>query len=444
MANNQKKKAKRQFKKRQAQKQQRRNERKKRQQPSSNAMRPAIDQSLYDLPLNIAPDVLMDFGDGDIMAVMQAAWDTDELWEEPEFDTLEIQPIEVAGVFMRAADKLGLGPDEGADNDRMGEAFEKTIEQVLTPALKEQLITATTALRTRARAANERHLLKKAAALQFALSTDLLEHALTDIGLLRTLVSQNIDAGFALLGLAVDAEETEEGLSPAEKADELVKQLSSAEQDQSILDKVEENLALQRYMERQVEEMNQRGGDALLGGELQLDLYTPAELTALSKQMIAVWEAASATETPAADAENAVPLTEAADDEAGEDVETVNIFMPEILALVNSFIEEQLTAARVAAIGDTLNGWLADPQHHEHELYNYVATESRMLAEDDGVNSERYFLIMALFGELRPYLLERDDDRDDEDTAAVEAAAAEAPDRTAVAATAAQPNEEAE
>jgi hypothetical protein len=160
-----------------------------------------------------------------------------------------------------------------------------------------------------------------------------------------------------------------------------------------------------------------------LDGELQLNLYPPAELTALSKQMIAVWEAANTTETPAVDDENAdTGAAEAEEEQEEDEKEVINIFTPEILALVNVYLEEHVTAERLAAMRETLGSWLADPEYKAHELYSYVDTQSRMLALEDAVDNERFFLIMALFGELRPYLLDSDDEGNTEGQAANEPA----------------------
>lgn len=422
MARNKKKTAERQRKQRQQKKQKRRDKRHKRHPSPSMNFATSFDPALSSLPLAVSPELLADYGDGNVQAILQTAWETENLLKEPEFDQLTIDPVEVAGTFMQTAETLGVSSDEGFASERMGDVFEQMTEKLLTPELCAEIATAAEAVRARARAEKRQKLLKQAAALQFIMEVEFMAEYRHNIGFIQKLIRDNLDAGFTLLGFMLENEETEE--KQGEPAGALTSTENMAEREARIMEKLAKNQALDRYMTRHVDELNEAGRHALFDGELELPLYTEDELAMAMERVFGDQNNPASDKMP--DESNLVQTT-AEVELAGEEQSTATMntdddfsdaeqnlpdgWMQRLVA----YVEEIITPTRQAEMVTTLEAWLATPENQESPWREYVFHRAKLLAEEE-FDSELDFLVAAFWGELQQYRAGDDADKETAET----------------------------
>ena len=384
--------------KRRQQKQQRRSARQQRR-PDRRGVYDSP-SSAWNLPSTapmISPELLADFGSGDLMAVVEVAADTDKFLEEPEYAEIELEPIMAVGTFISTAEEMGYTPDSIGNSKQMQEVLAEVIPVLITADVREELVQATETLRERLRTANAMADLRKATALQILLQAEELTPALIATGLIRKFVSDALDTGFTVMGISMQAEELDaddEDLSFSELQDRIL----NSPLGQSIQKQVEESPGLLRYMEKQIDEMYDAGNKALFKGELMLNLYSETELT----------EAAALVQA-------LIPEMET-DTEDEEDDKDENTFIEAAIQEIDAYVQRLFTPERLVAAREHLLTLLNSPEYKGSKWASFLQMQYQAFDDENALNTERPFLLMTMWGELHPFLVEDDAEADDSAT----------------------------
>ncbi|HRJ45333.1 MAG TPA: hypothetical protein PL105_25760, partial [Caldilineaceae bacterium] len=214
--------------------------------------------------------------------VTKAAWSTHDLLNQPEFADIVFSPLDTAQCYAEIGLEMGVEPIEGkrpltrAEEDRLQNVFDATLERVLTDDLRGQFIQALTALRKRLRQQRNQRDLARAAAAQLLLETTEHPQLASGAGVVRGSLRQCLGIGFELAGELTQLGEANDiaQLTP----DEILK----TAQQSGIIKKMEGLFGripgLQRLAEKQVQELRDEGEQAVYARKLILNIYSQEEL----------------------------------------------------------------------------------------------------------------------------------------------------------------------
>jgi hypothetical protein len=389
MAPKKKKSTSQQQRKRQ-QKQQRRSVRKQRRGTSRTDM-----PTHSFTPPNITgmPELEPFFGNSadadNMIALIKVAVDSMELLEEPEFDQVFIEPIEAVTRLLSIAEAMGFDPDtfgdimEHGEDETNEEVFNELCRQLLTPELHRKLIEGLSNLRRRLPmpAAVEKR--RRAAAVQFFLETEEMSMVVPLLGLVRALILNAIEAGFALAEATFQVEKLEEQERTL-SLEAFQERLLESEWVANFEQMLEQSPALRRYMENQVDQMYEEGLKATFTGELTLNLYTPDEIA----PVLQVVRTASAEQ-----------------DESIKEV--ITTLFPQLAEMV----VQLFTPERLAQLRRQLAALIADPAYATSKWAPFLHIKLEDFAEDDTIDGDQRFLVAAFMGQLLPILnAEQEDD----------------------------------
>lgn len=69
------------------------------------------------------------------------------LLDEPEFADVELEPMTAVVTFISTAEELGFNPNSMANPEQMDEVLGAVIQKLLTPALRQEIVQATRAVK---------------------------------------------------------------------------------------------------------------------------------------------------------------------------------------------------------------------------------------------------------------------------------------------------------
>lgn len=334
-----------------------------------------------------------------MMAMMELAIESGELLEEPEFEQVFIEPIEAVSTLIKVAEEMGLGPEilreeVTEEEDEARDALvSKVCQQLLTPALRRQLLEGLRDLRKRLGQSAEQTLRQQAAATQFILETDETGDLVPVLGLVRSLVLRSVDAGFALTGAAMEMEEAADQEGPL-SLEALQEHLTHSKWGANLEKAVEQSPGLRQYLENQIDEMYEEGVKATFSGELALNLYTPDEV-AVAVQMA---EKAFAAQEESQAAEGAFKT-----------------IMGDLIPQYTGYIEQLFTPERLTQLRQDLAAAAADPTRVEAKWAAFLRIKQKDFAEDDAIDNEQRFLVAALLGQVLPLLRDEEGGEDSQD-----------------------------
>lgn len=324
--------------------------------------------------------------------------DSSDLMEEPEFGDIFAEPLVTLPTYISVAEKLGFPlPDdlfnlpEEEQDEKKAEIIEETTRRLLTDELRQEILAALNGLRLRWKKEGQRPEAARAAGLQLVLGDRKSKGLWSTIGLVQAIVLRSLEAGFELVGVAVDDE--------ADEADEdkPISELYKKLNDPGINEKLEEAIkkipGLESYLDKQVDKLWEAGDDALFGGELNLGLFSNEELEAGAKIFNRVMR-----ETDDEEAATRAPSKE----------QTENFFTELNAHLLELFTPERLEQLR-ARLQTILEEGVYPPQY-----FSYVKMMTDAMSEDDAVENEMPFLFKAMMGELQTTGVVEDDEAEAE------------------------------
>ncbi|MBE2202194.1 MAG: hypothetical protein IAE79_26530 [Anaerolinea sp.] len=308
--------------------------------------------------------------------------------DEPEFDDIFASPLACVEALAEVTAQRGVSPedvaawDEDAQDDFHEEIQQEVAARVLTPEVKERILTALEALGQRWRKqlkkqqANEATLLRLLLAERDAERDAELKVAWQMTGLVNALVGRSLTVGFELM----------EAVSPSmEQADEQVTILDALEnippEAEAKTTKLLNNMpGLRRVFEKQVDDMWDKGTHAVYAGDLYLGLFNATEVTGVRGIMQALVTALNQHET----------LPENVQQE----------YMTRFIGQIDAYIMELMTPARLAQLHARLRQ-IMETEAVDARWLPFVALLYGDLREENALEILRPFLNYAMIGELR-------------------------------------------
>lgn len=304
--------------------------------------------------------------------------------DEPEFDDVFASPLACVEAMAEVTAQRGVSPedvaawDEDAQDDFHEEIQQEIAVRVLTPEVKERILTALEALGQRWRKQLKKQQANEATLLRLLLAErDAgLKVAWQMTGLVNALVGRSLTVGFELI----------EAVSPSmEQAGEQVTILDALEnippEAEAKTTKLLNNMpGLRRVFEKQVGDMWDEGTHAVYEGDLYLGLFSAAEVTGVRDIMQALVTALSQHE----------PLPEDVQQE----------YMTRFIGQIDAYIMELMTPARLAQLRARMRQ-VVETEAVAARWMPFVALLYGDLSEENALEILRPFLNRAIIGELR-------------------------------------------
>jgi hypothetical protein len=317
---------------------------------------------------------------------MEALLDSGEIASEPEFEGLFVNPVACADTVAQvgkemgylAKDTLGL-PAAEADSVR-AEVIGECINRLLTEDMCQEILQRLDRLRLRTRRSGDKTKTAQTAALHWFLSSDESRTVWPMIGLVQTIFTLSIAAGFEMLEATLAALPDH-----AEGADvPLVDQLRQSVQTEMVDAVFDRFPGLGRYLQTQTDEIWEAGMEAIYEGSLVLGLYAPNELVGALEMWVAAMGYKSVEEMEADDG----PLP------------TMSEQAQKALAQqMMDHVTELFTPERLDELRTRVNAITTDPAF-SREWLPFVLMLDRRLRDQDAVQNEIYFLFRAMVGEV--------------------------------------------
>lgn len=229
---------------------------------------------------DIPPEVVM-------MPLMELILDSDHLIEEPEFDGVYAPPllcVEAFGEAIADRDLEDISPHDLSTDEQEEvylELIEETVSEVLTPELEEALLSALQALRERARKEDDEDLVAQAASV-YAFLDEMSAEIWINVGVVQAVVQRSLSAGMEMYDVV---EEIAERAAAGKGRPGLLRRLIGATPEQKMEHVLAKYPGLEAFMTDQVQDDWEAGADALTAGELDLGLFSEAEISAALEEM---------------------------------------------------------------------------------------------------------------------------------------------------------------
>ena len=317
--------------------------------------------------------------------LMMLLLDTYDLADEPEMAGILFDPIQVTEVFGKVAQEMGFLPEkmetlpQEEREDAQMAMLEKTVEQLLTADICQDILKRLDNLRLRLKRLGKKKDTAKVAALLSFLREDKKRASWPMFGLVQALVQRHLNLGFDLMDLAMTA-----GPDFKEEAnileDNKPKKPGLMKKFRTLL----KTPGLRDYLEKQAEKTWKEGVDAVFAGDLSLTVYSEEEIEA-GYEIIA-----KASGYDSAEAMEAASPSRKLSNEKAMD----------IFAQLDSYITEIFTSARLKQLRGRIDTLWKDPQYKDRWA-PFLAMLKGNLEDKKAVEYEMKFFIAALFGELQ-------------------------------------------
>lgn len=316
--------------------------------------------------------------------------DSGDLAEEPEFKEIFTDPLLTLPTYISVADDLGFpSPDdlfslpEEEQEDKKADILEEVVRRLLSDELRQEIIEALNRLRERWKKAGKRQEVAKAAAIQFMLSSRKNAEAWPVIGLIQRIILRSTEAGFELVGTAMDGEIDQSGDDESIAA--LYAKLNEPEMAGKLSEAIKKIPGLQNYLEKQTDKIWDEGEEAIFAGKLDLELFTEEELEATAQIFKSV-------------------LGEQTDNESATAEEVKEKFVPaktkELFTQIEAYLTERLTSERLEQLRARLQTVL-DEGSYPPKYSAFIRMVTEAMADEQAVENEIGFLLRAILGELR-------------------------------------------
>ncbi|MDP3186342.1 MAG: hypothetical protein Q8M58_13830 [Anaerolineales bacterium] len=305
---------------------------------------------------------------------------SEDLADEPELEGILISPLLCTDTYVKVAEEMGISPEElerlpaEEREDIRLVMLEKSLQQLLTAELCEDILKRLNDLRLRLKQSGKKKETAKVAALQSYLREDKSRSSWPMIGLVQAIFLRSLRAGFEMIEasrdvIGPDAREGEDTSmtdkpkkpGPGKKINNLLKKTPG----------------LREYLEKEADKIWIKGMDAILVGDLYLGIYAPEELEA-GIEIIATVSGFDSVEAMLAADPSAWIL---ADDKAEN-----------LLVRLDNYITKLFTRARLGQLREKMNTLMKDPQY-KGKWFPFIMLLKESLADKEAVKYEKRFFI---------------------------------------------------
>lgn len=304
--------------------------------------------------------------------------------DEPEFNDIFTSPLVCVEALAAVTAQRGVSPedvaawDEDAQDDFHAEIQQEIAVRVLTPEVKERILTALEALGQRWRKQLKKQQANEATLLRLLLADQDVDLGVAwqMTGLVNALIERSLTVDFELM----------EAVSPSmEQASEQGTILDALEnispEAEAKTTKLLNNMpGLRRAFEKQVDDMWDEAMHAIYEGDLYLGLFSAAEVTGVRDIMQALVTTLNQQE----------PLP--------EDVQQEH--MTNFIGQIDAYIVELMTPARLAQLRARVRQ-VVETEAVSARWMPFAALLYTDLSKEDALGILRPFLNRAIIGELR-------------------------------------------
>ncbi|MDI6769863.1 MAG: hypothetical protein QMD04_09320 [Anaerolineales bacterium] len=313
---------------------------------------------------------------------------SEDLADEPEFEGILISPLICTETFTKVGQEIGLSPEEFESlpaeerEDTRLVMFEKSLQQLLTAELCEDILKRLNDLRLRLKQSGKKKETAKVAALLSFLRKDEDRSIWPMIGLVQAIFQRSLRVGFEMIEASIDVSEPDAGEGKDTSMTDKLKKPGPGKKIKNLLKKTP---GLREYLEKEADKVWEKGMEAILAGDLQLGIYSLEELEA-GIEIIATVSGFDSDKAMLASDPSAWKFP---DDKAKT-----------LVTQLDSFITKLFTRARLGQLREKMNTLMKDPQY-KGEWFPFILLLKEHLADKKAVEYEKKFLIYAFFGELR-------------------------------------------
>lgn len=215
---------------------------------------------------------------------------TTNLSQEPEFEDVLFNPLDAVKLFIATAEDIGVGPEilRKTDSQEMIEAQGRVLNEclsvLLTDEMHQTILDRLSQLRRRAKANQAPELAAQAAVVQSILQDRQYRPMWLEVGLIRAILLESFNIGFDVMVILFSKEADKEA-APFDSRS-LQHQFTNPKHSQKIKSLLAKHPKLNKYLDFQINDLWETVNMALMDGELELYLFTDAEL----EQFLPIYE----------------------------------------------------------------------------------------------------------------------------------------------------------
>ena len=311
-----------------------------------------------------------------------------DLADEPEFEGILISPMLCTETFAKVGQEMGLSPEEfkrlpaEEREDTTLVMLEKSLQQLLTAELCEDILKRLNDLRLRLKQSGKKNETAKVAALLSFLRKDKERSIWPMIGLVQAIYRRSLRVGFEMIEASIDVIGPDAREGEDTSMTDKPKKPGPGKKINNLLKKTP---GLREYLEKEADKIWIKGRNAILAGDLYLGIYAPEELEA-GIEIIATVSGFDSVEAMLAADPSAWIL---ADDKAEN-----------LLVRLDNYITKLFTRARLGQLREKMNTLMKDPQY-KGKWFPFIMLLKESLADKEAVDYKKRFFISAFFSELR-------------------------------------------
>jgi hypothetical protein len=287
--------------------------------------------------------------------------------------------------YLNVAQELGFEDPDLLDElpaeereDKEYEMLELTTHRVFTNELNQEVVKALDKLRLRLKKSGQQAEAAKAAAVQAILSNRKTRDLWPTVGLVQGIIWRSIGAGFELMGASMEAEEAD-GLDGEKRKSEIFYE--------KMVEAFDRVPGLSGFLGKQVEQVWEKGSDAIFEGELYLGLFTPEEIEAGLDIFESSWEDDLVSSDEA-------PLQET------ESYERTAPKGPGLISRLDAYLTERFTPERLEQLRTRLDTLIEEAKFPQ-EWLPFISMVQESMTNEDVLEQEKDFLLQAFIGEMR-------------------------------------------
>ncbi len=192
-----------------------------------------------------------------------------DLADEPELEGILISPFLCTDTYVKVGEEMGISPEdlerlpaEELEDIRL-EMLEKSLQQLLTAELCEDILKRLNDLRLRLKQSGKKKETAKVAALQSYLREDKSRKSWPMVGLVQAIYQRSLRVGFEMMEASIDVS----GLDADEGKDlSLIDRLKKPGPGKKIKNLLKKTPGLREYLEKEADKVWKKGMEAILAG----------------------------------------------------------------------------------------------------------------------------------------------------------------------------------
>lgn len=320
--------------------------------------------------------------------LMMMLMETDDLADEPEMAGILFNPMLATETLRKVAEKMRLSPGKldslslEEREDTQLDMLERSVKQLLTADICQDILKRLDNLRLRLKRSGKKKETARVEALLSFLREDKKRGSWPIIGLVQAILRRHLGVGFDLMDVTMtamgpdDMEDNDTLVTDKLKKPGLIKKVKTL---------LKKTPGLRDYLEEQADKTWEEGMDAVLGGDLNLDIYSPKEMRA-GLEIIA--------KSSGFDSVEAMVTVDSSSWKLSEDKTKI------VIDQLENHITNLFTPARLEQLRGEIDAFWKDSKH-KGKWSPFLMLLRESLSDKKVVEYDKGFFVYAFWGELR-------------------------------------------